>query len=356
MNDRPSGARLPASPRPRGDARVSIRDVAALAGVSIGTVSNTINRPERVRRLTREAVERAIAELGFVPNQQARVLTGASSQVIGLVVLDILSPFFMEVASAVERAANEAGHMMILCDSENSIAKQAGLLQMLAAQRVRGVLVTPASADVRIAREAPASERPQIVFLDFKDSAQHCSVSVNHVAGARRAVAHLLGLGHERVAFVGGSRVLHQFDQRLQGAVEAVVAAGLDPATALVEEPVSSIGIRDGMLAAERLLARGVPSAIFCGNDMLAFGVYRGLAAAGVRVPEDVALVGYDDITFAADWIVPLTSVRQPVDELGYRAAHLLFDHSSGDPGHVHQQVVLQPELVVRASSDPSAR
>lgn len=347
-----------AEERRRAGARstVSIRDVAALAGVSVGTVSNTINHPEMVRRHTREVVEQAIAELGFVPNQQARVLTGASSQVIGLVVLDIMSPFFMEAASAVERAANEAGHVMILCDSENARDRQAQLLKMLSAQRVRGVLLTPATADAPLVSEWVGDRRLPIVFLDYKNSAESCSVSVDHVAGARLAVRHLLKLGHEKVAFVGGPTLLHQFAQRSRGAREALTEAGFDPATALIEESVSAIGIRDGMLAAERLLERGMPSAVFCGNDMLAFGVYRRLAQAGVRVPEDVALVGYDDITFAADWIVPLTSVRQPTYELGYRAANLLLEHSSGDPAHTHQQIVLPPALIVRASSDPTAR
>ncbi len=335
---------------------VSIRDVAALAGVSVGTVSNTINHPEMVRKHTRDVVERAIAELGFVPNQQARVLTGASSQVIGLVVLDIMSPFFMEAASAVERAANEAGHVMILCDSENAPDRQTRLLTMLAAQRVRGVLLTPASSDAPRISEWDGDRRLPIVFLDYLDSPDACSVSVDHVAGARLAVRHLLQLGHREIAFVGGPTLLHQFAQRSRGAREALAEAGLDPATALVEESVAAIGIRDGMLAAERLLDRGLPTAVFCGNDMLAFGVYRRLAQAGVRVPEDVALVGYDDITFAADWVVPLTSVRQPTYELGYRAANLLLEHSSGDPGHVHQQIVLPPSLIVRASSDPSTR
>jgi len=336
--------------------RPSIRDVAARAGVSVGTVSNTINRPERVRQQTRETVELAIAQLGFVPDQQARVLSGAFSHVIGLVVLDIASPFFMEVARAVERAVNEDDHVMILCDSSNSEKKQQQVLHMLAAQRVRGVLLTPAGANVRIARDMPPSLRPPTVFLDYQDSAEHCSVSTDHVAGARLAVEHLLKLGHERIAFVGGRQVLHQFTQRSQGARQAIAEAGLDPARILIEEKVTEIGFQDGVRAAGRLLEKGMPSAVFCGNDMLAFGVYRGLAQAGVRVPDDVALVGYDDITFAADWVVPLTSVRQPIDELGYRAAKLLFEHTSRDDGHVHQHVILQPELVVRASSDPHQR
>lgn len=334
---------------------VGIRDVAARAGVSVGTVSNTINHPEMVRPHTRRAVEQAIAELRFVPNQQARVLTGASNNVIALVVLDLMSPFFMEAASAVERAANEAGHMMILCDSENTRDRESALLQLLAAQRVRGVLLTPATADVDSLPEWAARQHLPLVFVDYKGSPDTCSVSVDHVAGAHLAVRHLLSLGHERIAFVGGPGVLHQFAQRSRGAKAALREAGLDPATALVEESVNGIGIRNGMLAAQRLIERGLPSAVFCGNDMLAFGMYRGLTQAGLRVPEDVALVGYDDITFAADWIVPLTSVRQPIYELGYRAANLLFEHSSGDPGHVHQQVVLAPSLVVRASTSPAA-
>ena len=330
---------------------VRIRDVAERAGVSVGTVSNTINHPELVRRRTRDAVQRAIRELGFVPNQQARVLTGASSQVIGLIVLDVVSPFFMEAARAVERAAQEAGHVVILCNSDNDPAKEAQLLQMLAAQRVRGVLLTPASANQTLDQDWIRARRLPMVFLDYQNSPEDCSVSVDDVAGARLAVQHLLGLGHEHVAFIGGGRGLRQHVERAQGARDAIAHAGLDPSTALVEVSEPGLGIQDGLSAAHRLLEGKLPSGIFCGNDMMAFGVYRGLALAGVRVPDDVALVGYDDIDFAADWIVPLTSVRQPTDQLGYLAAQLLLEHSSGDVEHVHRQVVLQPELIVRSSS-----
>ena len=339
-----------------GGTPANINDVAALAGVSIGTVSNTINHPEMVRRHTREAVESAIRELGFVPNQQARVLTGVSSQVIGLVVLDVVSPFFMEAARAVERAASEAGYVVILCNSENAPDKEGRLLEMLAAQRVRGVLLTPASANGGLDPARLRSQRLPVVFLDYELSIDDCSVAVDDVYGARIAVQHLLDLGHERIAFVGGPSGLRQMAQRIQGARSAILEAGLDPAAALIEISTPGIGTRDGLLATDWLLAGSVPTAVLCGNDMMAFGVFRGLSRAGLRIPEDVALVGYDDIDFAADWVVPLTSVRQPTDELGYQAAQLLFEHSSGDAGHVHQQVVLQPELIVRRSSDPGAR
>ncbi|MDR0416043.1 MAG: LacI family transcriptional regulator [Propionibacteriaceae bacterium] len=349
----------PSAARGFGDAAaktVKMEDVAALAGVSIGTVSNTINHPEIVRLRTREAVERAIRDLGFVPNQQARVLTGLSSQVIGLVVLDVVSPFFMAVARAVERAASEAGHMVILCNSENSPDKEARLLQMLAAQRVRGVLLTSARPHGDQDRTWAHVQRPPVVLVDYAASDDDCSVAVDDVRGARLAVQHLLDLGHERIAFVGGPSGLRQMAQRVEGARAAIVEAGLDPSTAFTEVSTPGIGTPAGLLGAQRLIEAGVPTGVLCGNDMMAFGVFRGLVRAGLRVPDDVAVVGYDDIDFAADWVVPLTSVRQPTDELGYRAAQLLFEHSAGDPGHVHRQIVLEPELVVRQSTAPPTR
>lgn len=335
---------------------VRIQDVAARAGVSVGTVSHTINHPELVSARTRRAVERAIKDLGFVPNQQARVLTGAASQVIGLVVLDVVSPFFMEAARAVERAAREAGHVVILCNSDNDPARESQLLQILGAQRVRGALLTPARTGQGGDRARIEAGHLPVVFLDYQTAGDDCSVSVDDVAGARLAVEHLLELGHERVAFVGGGQGLRQHVQRAQGARDAILAAGLDPSTALVEITQDGLGIQDGVLAAEHLLEGELPTGIFCGNDMMAFGVYRRLSRAGVKVPDDVALVGYDDIDFAADWVVPLTSVRQPTDQLGYLAAQLLFEHSAGDEAHVHRQTVLQPELIVRSSSTRGGR
>lgn len=331
---------------PRG---VRIRDVASRAGVSVGTVSNTINHPERVVEKTREAVQKAIQELGFVPNQQARVLSGGASQVIGLVVLDVQSPYYMELAHAVEHVTQAAGHFLILCNSGNDSTSEEHLMRLLAAQRVRGVLLTPAHGGV------PASQRQlgstPVVFLDYVDDASECSVAVDHVAGGRLAVEHLLEQGHRRLAFVSGPEDMHQMVQRLEGTRQAIDAAGLDRAVALVEVCVDGIGIRAGMEAAEELLKGDLPTGVFCGNDMLAFGVYRGLARAGVRVPEDVSLVGYDDIDFASDWVVPLTTVRQPTHEMGERAAELLIEHAGGSAEHVHRSVLLQPELVVRQSS-----
>ncbi|PPL18912.1 LacI family DNA-binding transcriptional regulator [Microterricola pindariensis] len=333
-------------------ASVKIRDVAAFADVSTGTVSNTINHPERVHPRTRLLVEQAIRELGFVPNQQARVLTGAVSNVIGLVVLDVESPFYMGAAHAVERSVRDSGLVVMLCNSEGEIVRESALLSMLAAQHVRGVLLAPATPEEHADRYVNLPQDLPVVLLDFDGGATHCSVSVDNVAGGALAVRHLLDLGHQRIAYVGGSLSLRQFAQRAAGARQAMADAGLDPEEMLTEVSVSGLGIRDGQRAVELLLEGTLPEAIFCGNDMLAFGVYRGLVNAGLRVPEDVALVGYDDIDFAKNWVVPLTSIRQPIDDLGHQAAQLLLDHSSRDSSHVHRQVILKPELVVRRSTD----
>lgn len=328
-------------------ARVRIMDVARVAGVSTGTVSNTLNHPERVTTATRTRVLQAVRELGFIPNQQARVLTGARNNTIGLVVVDLLSPFFMEIAHSVERAASEAGHVVIFCNSENERDRESDLLHLLSAQRVVGALLTPAGGSTPGDEERHGTP---LVLIDFEDPAHPCSVRVDHVAGGRLAAEHLIGLGHERLAFVGGLPDLRQFEQRVEGIKAAMTEAGLDPRS-LLEVRSEGIGVESGEASAETLLKPAArPTGICCGNDMLAFGVYRGLARAGVRIPEDVALVGYDDVEFAANWIVPLTSVRQPTREMGRLAAQLLLEHAAGGD-HEHRRIVLRPELIVRRSS-----
>lgn len=331
--------------------RASIRDVAELAGVSIGTVSNTLNRPQTVRKPTREAVEKAIRDLNFTPNPHARVLSGSASQLIGLIVLDVRSPFFMEVAHAVEKVASMNDHVVVVASSENSEAKEQQLLKMLAAQQVRGVLLSPATAGPFPPTAPVAEAEVPTVYVDCHMGPDHCCVSVDHVAGARLATRHLLDLGHRQIAFVGDSTQLHQFDDRLTGVRQGLAERGLDPAESLIEIRPPGLGMQDGLLAGAELLDLGLPTGILCGNDMMAFGVYRALATAGVEVGKEVALIGYDDVDFAADWVLPLTSVRQPTSEMGQVAAQLLLEHTSGDPNHQHQQVVLRPELVIRESS-----
>ncbi len=329
----------------------SIREVAKLARVSTATVSNTINRPEVVLPATRDRVNAAIDELGFIPNQHARQLSGLSSQVLGLVVIDASNPFFTEVARAVEDTASESDQVVILCNSGGSEEKEANFLRLLAGQRVRGILLTPArSTDEEHARIA-RSPVP-VVLLDHSSGPDSCSVSVDDIRGGHLAADHLLDLGHERIAFVGGADEIRQHADRFEGVAAAVAARGLDPASALVRVQTEAIDTTAGAAAVPTLLQlEDRPTAVICANDLLAFGVYRGLAHAGISVPGEMSLMGYDDIDVAADWIVPLTSIRQPAREMGTAATRLLLDHSRELSTHRHQQIVFQPSLVTRQST-----
>lgn len=327
----------------------SIKEVAELAGVSTATVSNTINKPDLVLPATRDRVNQAIEQLAFIPNQHARQLSGVSSQVLGLVVIDASNPFFTEVARSVEETAAETEHVVIQCNSGGSADKEKSFMRLLAGQRVRGILLTPAALD-EFDLASLEVKRVPVVLLDHRSSSSGCSVSVDDIEGGRLAAEHLLDLGHRRIVFVGESDSIRQHADRYAGARMAVEARDLDPDHVLFRVGAKAMDLSAGMQATDAILAHQ-PTAVFCANDVLAFGVYRGLAQRGLNVPEDISLMGYDDIDVAADWIVPLTSVRQPAAKIGRIATRLLLAHSSGASNHRHEQIVLQPALAVRQST-----
>ena len=328
-----------------------MKDVASLAGVAVGTVSNVLNHPDLVRPLTRARVEAAMEELGFIPNGSARQLRAGRSRCLGLVVLDVTNPFFTEVARGVEDYAQAAGYAVILCNSDEAGDKERRYLRVLEEQRVRGILITPVhgrSPELRRIRERGTP----VVLLDRPGSAGQCSVAVDDRLGGEIAVTHLLGLGHRHITLINGPTTIRQCADRRRGAYRAVERAGLDPAAVLTELTVPAMNARAGAVAADELLGRErTATAVFCANDMLALGLLRRLGQAGVTVPGDLAVVGYDDIEFAADAAVPLTSVRQPKYQLGRAAAELLLDEADRSAEHEHRRSVFTPELVVRASS-----
>jgi LacI family transcriptional regulator len=334
---------------------VGIKDVARRAGVSVGTVSNVINRPQRVSAETRRRVEAVIAELGYVRSESARQLRAGRSRVMALLVLDMGNPFFVDVASGAERAARAAGLGVMVCNSAQSPAEESEYLSLFAEQRVRGVLVTPADTTGRNLDSLRAQGIPYVLVDRVDPGEDLCSVSVDDVAGGRLAGGHLVSAGHRSIAYVGGPSELPQVRDRRAGALAAIAEAGLDGGRVLREVDAVRLDVAAGRDAGARLLGLSPrPSAVFCANDLLALGVLQALFAAGVRVPEEIALVGYDDIEFAAAAAVPLTSVRQPAVALGRLAAELLIEETGPDADlHRHRQTVLQPELVVRQSSLP---
>jgi LacI family transcriptional regulator len=330
---------------------LTIRHVAARAGVSVATVSNVLNRPGRVATPTRQRVEAAIQEIGFVRNSAARQLRGAKSQAIGLVVFYIDNPFFADVARGVEDAAGETDHLVILCNSGGERARERRQLRLLEEQRVAGILMTPIGKSPPKLHDEIRKRGTPIVLLDRRSTRRdQCSVGVDDVFGGKLVAEHLAAAGHRRIALVNGPRSITQCADRRTGFLARLAEHGLSVADEHDVE-MDAMTITAGEEAAAILMgSRSRPTAIFCTNDLLAIGAEHTALAAGFSIPDDVAMVGYDDVPFASTSFVPLSSVRQPAYELGYRAAKLLLQEATAG-AHAHECVVFEPELVVRESS-----
>ena len=329
----------------------SIKDVANQAGVAVGTVSNVLNYPDRVSQRTKERVLHAIEELGFVRNDAARQLRAGHSRTIGLIVLDVGNPFFTAVVRAAEDAAALQGSAVLLGDSGHDASRESNYIDLFQEQRVQGLLISPVG-DVT-GRIDQLRERgvPTVLVDRLADENRYSSVSVDDDAGGYLAARHLLDVGRRRLAFVGGPTSIRQIADRLQGAERAVK-----------EEPDATLEVLDsdgqtvlaGRSVGDMLVERGrgeLPDGIFCANDLLALGVMQSLAMTHrLRIPADIALIGYDDIDFAVSAVVPLSSIRQPTEALGRTAIELLAEELESD-NPKHRAVIFTPELVVRQST-----
>lgn len=331
--------------------KASIKDVASAAGVSLGTVSNVLNRPDRVSAKTRERVEKAMEELGFIRNESARQLRAGHSHTLAYVMLDVANPFFTDVAQGIEDVAHERDLSVLLCASHHDPEREQRHLHQLQQQRVHGILITPVDPTSPTLDEI-ARTTPLVIVDRTRDDESFSSAAADDVEGGRLAVEHLIDLGHTSIAYIGGPHTIGQIRDRYDGAHKAYEEAGLDDDT-LVEIETPTLGFADGRAAGERLAGmprKRRPTAAFCANDLVALGLLQHAMLTGWRVPEDLAIVGFDDIDFAAAAVVPLTSVRQPRAALGRAATELLLD-TAADPDQRSRRLSFTPELVARAST-----
>jgi len=235
----------------------SVKDVAAAAGVSLGTVSNVLNRPDRVSAATRARVQAAMTDLGFVRNESARQLRAGTSRTLAYVMLDASNPFFTDVAQGIESAADAAELSLVLCNSGNGASREEAHLALLQQQRVQGVLVTPVDPESPLLEEVRRRGTPLVIVDRTRDDQSFCSVAVDDQLGGRLAVEHLLDRGHTRVAFIGGPLHLGQVRDRLEGARQAWADAGM-PEDDLVVLATEALDVREGRSAGQRLA--GLPS------------------------------------------------------------------------------------------------
>jgi LacI family transcriptional regulator len=334
---------------------VSMKDVAALAGVSVGTVSNVLNSPARVSEATRSRVEEAITKLGWVRNESARQLRAGRSSSIGMVVMDVANPFFTDIVNGVEDYVHDLGYAVQLGNSAQQTEREAAHLQLFEQHRVRGLLFAPIK---EVGQQVVGLRRqgiPVVIVDRTGNDAPYCSVAVDDVAGGRLAVDHLVAQGHRNIAFVGGPMTLHQVRDRHLGAQLALSQFGASSRLTTISTQRLDTG--SGTVAAGELVALPAeerPTAVFAVNDLLAIGLLQGFVTNGVSVPGEISLIGYDDIDFAAAAAVPLSSIRQPRYALGVRAAELLFaeiEALDNDAPHEHQHIDFAPDLVVRRST-----
>ncbi|MET0859859.1 MAG: LacI family DNA-binding transcriptional regulator [Microbacterium sp.] len=332
----------------------NIRDVARHAGVSAGTVSNVLNRPSYVNAETRQKVLDAIEALEFSPRKASRQFRPGRERTLGFALADMGNPFFVDVALGAESAAKELGVGVVIVHNGEDVAREEQNLDLLVQQRVHGIMITP--VDERNPRLEQLIERGvPVVYVDrISGDRPCCWLATDDLAGGRLAGEHLIGSGHRRIAFVGDVSISRQVEDRYQGLRDVVAESGL-PADSVELLPARSWKFKDGREIGLLLVARPReerPTAVFCANDMLALGVLQELVLHGIRVPEDVAIVGFDDLDWASTSTVPLTSVRQPRDLLGRTAVRMILDEIEQGAAHVHEHVIFPPELVIRDSSD----
>lgn len=327
----------------------TIYDIARHVGVSAGTVSRALSRPEKVLPATRERIEQAAAALGYVPNTVARTLKTQRSGKILVTVPDIANPFFAQILQGAEDAALAAGYAVLLGDTQHQPAREERYAQMLLRNEADGLIVLghrlPPTAR-RIVKRLGASA-PVVNGCEFDPALGIPSVHIDNAAAARTAMEHLYGLGHEHVAVIGGppENPLHQ--QRLEGARTAARARGR--LRRLVVMP-GDFSVESGYAAAKALLAHApAPTAAFCFSDQMALGALAACRDLGVRVPEALSIVGFDDLASSRYLSPPLTTIAQPMRELGARAVGLLLAVLGGD--EVPHPQTLEFSLMLRGST-----
>lgn len=330
--------------------RVGIRDVAAAAGVSISTVSNALNRPEIVSDELAARVRQVADELGYVPLRAAQQLRQGRSGLVGMSVINIANPFFADLVAGAESAVAQNGRRVLVGNTNDELAKESDHLELFEWVHVDGMLLAPFGSPDTWMRRVRESRIPAVLVDAVDETGEFSSVSFDDVAGGRLATEHLLSLGRTRLAFVGARDEVRQIRDRLRGAEQAVEAHGGATLERIWTERVNSeVGRAFGHQIADRA-PQNRPTGLVVPNDHLAIGIVSTLVSRGVRVPEDIAIVGYDDIEFAGVASVPLTSVHQPAREMGHRAAELLLARIAGETSEV-ENVVYEPTLSVREST-----
>lgn len=327
----------------------TIKDVALHANVSVTTVSHVVNNTRFVSEVSSQRVNAAIVALKYVPSALARSLKNNRTHTIGMMIPNCSNPFFAELIRGIEDTCFASNFNVILCNSDDDAAKQRKYIRVLMEKQVDGLIVFSSGGDNELSELLQETGMPQILLDREVDQVKADLVEVDHEAGAWIATQHLIDLGHRRIGCITGPTDLAPARQRLAGFRRALSESGI-PAK-LKWEVEGGFTSENGYVAMQRLLVlKERPSAIFASNDLMAIGALCATAGHGLRVPQDISVVGFDDIALAAYSSPPLTTVVQPKHQLGALAASLLMDRIV-NPGRPLRREILQAKLCLRQST-----
>ncbi|MCU1773898.1 LacI family DNA-binding transcriptional regulator [Pseudomonas sp. 13B_3.2_Bac1] len=328
----------------------TIKDVAALAGISYTTVSHVVNKTRPVSQEVRLKVEAAIKTLDYVPSAVARSLKAKTTATIGLLVPNSLNPYFAELARGIEDYCERNGYCVILCNSDDNPEKQRSYLRVLLEKRIDGLIVASAGGDTGLAQGLAGVKTPMVIVDRGLEGVDADLVRIDHEYGAYLATRHLLELGHRDIATIGGPSSTSVAQMRQAGFCRALKEAGITVRPErMLESDFTSTG---GYNAAAVLLQSNPPSAIFAGNDMIGIGVLRAAAERNVRVPSELSVIGFDDIQMSRYVYPALTTVGQSILQLGEMAAEVLLRRIA-TPSLVTDQRIVTPSIVLRESTAP---
>lgn len=327
----------------------TIRQVAKLAGVAPITVSRVINNTGYISAETRQKVEAAVSQLGYVPNSLSQSLRWKQTGMLALVLTDVTNPFWTTVARGVEDAASEAGYHVILCNTDESPQKQEEYLTALLQKRVDGVLLVPARDDLEDIQRVQMLKVPLVVLDRRLSQPLADAVRCDSESGAYQLTRLLLERGHRQIALLTGPEHVATATDRVTGYRRALREAGLDSDAESVI--YGAFTIQSGQdMALQALALNPRPTAIIAGNNFIAIGMMQALRAAGIRVPEEISVVGFDDLPASLLLDPFLTVAAQPAYEMGREATNLLIKRLAGDGAQAPQEVVLPVEIVERKS------
>ena len=325
----------------------SLRDIAKLANVSVGTVSNVLNNPAKVSTDMRKRVQAAISQLGFIP-EAVKGNSNKNSKLIGLVLPLSNNPFYEEFAQGLEDAVGNSGFRVLIGYSREDESVELQIITAMADTDFRAVVVNPVGSKVN-RFEKFIDNDIRLAFISQSDDLKNqCSVAIDQVSGGYMGIEFLHSLGHRRILWLSGPKKHHQSNERFVGITQAAKEFDID----LTVMTSPSLDFLSGEHMAPLILEAGpLPDAIFCGNDTTALGVMNFFYKQGIKIPEEVSFLGYDNVSYAESALIPLSTVSQTPFHLGFTMGSQLIEELTGGPGHLHQHVLIQPQIIERAST-----